>query len=42
MKLLKLIEAGVKILDKRITANKKEAIFDEIVGYPEIKSLPKF
>ncbi len=35
--LTKLIEADVKILDKRTTANKTEAIFDEIVGYPDIK-----
>jgi hypothetical protein len=38
MKLLtKLIEAGVKILDKRSTANKNESIFHEIVGYSDIK-----
>ena len=35
--LTKLIEAGVKILDKRTTVNKNEAIFDEIVGYSDIK-----
>jgi Holliday junction DNA helicase RuvB len=35
--LTKLIEAGAKILDKRTTAKKKEAIFDEIVGYSDIK-----
>jgi Holliday junction DNA helicase RuvB len=35
--LTKLIQAGVKILDKRTTANKKDAIFDEIVGYSDIK-----
>ena len=35
--LTKLIEAGAKILDKRTTANKKDAIFDEIVGYSDIK-----
>src|SRR5712691_12897731 len=33
----KLIQAGAKILDKRTTANKNEDIFDEIVGYEEIK-----
>jgi Holliday junction DNA helicase RuvB len=33
----KLIEAGTKILDNRTTANKKEGIFDEIVGYSDIK-----
>src|SRR6266702_7457759 len=35
--LTKLIEAGIKILDKRTTANKNEAIFNEIVGYSDIK-----
>jgi SpoVK/Ycf46/Vps4 family AAA+-type ATPase len=35
--LTKLIETGVKILDKRTAANKNEAIFDEIVGYSDIK-----
>jgi SpoVK/Ycf46/Vps4 family AAA+-type ATPase len=34
--LTKLIEAGAKILDKRTTENKK-SIFDEIVGYSDIK-----
>jgi hypothetical protein len=32
-----LIEAGTRILDKRTTANKNEAIFDEIGGYSDIK-----
>jgi MoxR-like ATPase len=35
--LTKLIQASAKILDKHTTANKKEAIFDEIVGYSDIK-----
>ena len=35
--LTKLIEAGIKILDKRTSANKKESIFDDIVGYSDIK-----
>jgi hypothetical protein len=35
--LTKLIEAGAKILDKSTSANKKESIFDEIVGYSDIK-----
>ena len=35
--LTKLIEAGAKILDQRSSVNKKEAIFDDIVGYSDIK-----
>jgi MoxR-like ATPase len=35
--LTKLIEAGAKIIDKRTSTYKKESIFDEIVGYPDIK-----
>jgi len=35
--LTKLIQASAKILEKRTTANKKESVFDEIVGYSDIK-----
>jgi MoxR-like ATPase len=35
--LTKLIEAGAKILDKRTSADKKESIFDDIVGFSDIK-----
>ena len=35
--LTKLIEAGAKILDKRTSANKNEAIYNAIVGYSDIK-----
>src|SRR2546428_10934396 len=35
--LTKLIEAGAKILENSTSANKKKSIFDEIVGYSDIK-----
>jgi Holliday junction DNA helicase RuvB len=35
--LTKLIEAGAKILDERTSGDKIEPIFDEIVGYPDVK-----